>query len=73
MKIISKIYDIQELPIVIVGNKTDCVAEYNSKAIEEFSLKSKIKYFMTSTRLNIGYQNAFDYLVEKIVGNKKPK
>ena len=70
---IKEIYPEENVEIIIIANKIDIEdkREISNNSIKEFGEKNNIKIFNTSDKTGEGVEEAFDYLINKIINNKK--
>ena len=53
--------------IILIGNKTDLPRKVPKIEVEEFAIKSGLKYFETSAKNGENVQKAFNYLAESVM------
>ena len=65
--------DMGEIPIIIIGNKIDCVAEreVNVQEAENFWKEQSIPYFETSAKTGENIDATIKFLVKKVVDIKE--
>ena len=70
LSLITDYYELEEFPVLLVGNKADLEKKVEDKEIEQFAEKNKfIKYFevssKTMTNVDESINFMFDYIYEK--------
>ena len=60
----------QDIAIILVGNKCDLVAERKVENAEGLAIAQQfnITYFETSAKDGIGIEEAFNFIIEKCIG-----
>ena len=74
VKMINEYYQLENFPVLLVGNKSDLDSEINEEEIRNFLEKEKfIKYFEVSCKTHKNVEESVNYMVNYIYekGGKK--